>query len=90
MKTIHAQKRAQQRGIPPLIDELLDRYGREQHDGHGGVILFFDKNSIRSMERDMGRKPVSRLAEWLRAYKVVTTSFERTLTTGKHYARFLH
>ena len=90
MKTEHAQKRAQQRGIPPMIDELLDRYGREQHDGRGGVILFFDKNSIRSMERDMGRKPVSRLAEWLRAYKVVTTSFEQTITTGKHYARFFH
>lgn len=40
MKTAHAQKRAQQRGIPPLIDELLDLYGREQHDGRGGVILF--------------------------------------------------
>lgn len=90
MKTSHAQKRAQQRGIPPLIDELLDRYGREQYDGHGGVILFFDRNSIRSMERDMGRKPVSRLAEWLRAYKVVTTSFECTITMGKHFARFLY
>lgn len=90
MKTNHAHRRAQQRGIPLLIDELLDRYGREQHDGHGGVILFFDKNSIRSMERDLGRKPVSRLAEWLRAYKVVTTSFDRTITIGKHFARFLH
>ncbi len=90
MKTLHAQKRAQQRGIPPLIDELLDLYGREQHDGHGGVVLFFDKQSVRAMERDMGRKPVSRLAEWLRAYKVVTSSFEDTITTGKLFRRVLH
>jgi hypothetical protein len=90
MKTLHAQKRAQQRGIPPFIDELLDLYGREQHDGHGGVVLFFDKQSVRAMERDMGRKPVSRLAEWLRAYKVVTSSFEDTITTGKLFRRVLH
>lgn len=90
MKTLHAQKRAQQRGIPPFIDELLDLYGREQHDGHGGVVLFFDKQSVRAMERDMGRKPVSRLAEWLRAYKVVTSSFENTITTGKLFRRVLH
>jgi len=90
MKTLHAQKRAQQRGIPPFIDELLDLYGREQHDGHGGVVLFFDKQSVRAMEQDMGRKPVSRLAEWLRAYKVVTSSFEDTITTGKLFRRVLH
>ncbi len=90
MKTLHAQKRAQQRGIPPFIDELLDLYGREQHDGRGGVILFFDKQSIRAMERDMGRKPVSRLAEWLRSYKVVTTSYEKTITNGKLFHRVLH
>jgi len=89
MKTLHAQKRAQQRGIPQFIDELLDRYGREQHDGHGGVVLFFDKQSVRAMERDMGRKPVSRLAEWLRAYKVVTSSFEKTITNGKLFRRVL-
>ncbi|WP_301102484.1 hypothetical protein [Propionivibrio sp.] len=90
MKTLHAQKRAQQRGIPPFIDELLDLYGCERHDGHGGVLRFFNKKSVRAMERDMGRKPVSRLAEWLRAYKVVTSSFEDTITTGKLFRRVLH
>lgn len=27
MNTQHAELRAQQRGIPPLMDDLLDRYG---------------------------------------------------------------
>ena len=31
MNTQHAEIRAQQRGIPPLVDELLDRYGHEHH-----------------------------------------------------------
>ena len=35
MNTRHATTRAQQRGLPPLVDQLLDRYGEEQHDGHG-------------------------------------------------------
>jgi hypothetical protein len=69
MNTQHAEIRAQQRGIPPLVDELLDRYGHEHHDGHGAVVLFLDKQSIRAMERDLGRRPVARLAEWLDAYK---------------------
>ena len=38
MNTRHAEFRAQQRGIPPIIDQLLDLYGHEEHDGHGGVI----------------------------------------------------
>lgn len=90
MRTIHAKKRAQQRGIPPFIDELLARYGREQYDGHGGIIFYFDKQSIRRMERDMGREPVRRLGEWHKAYKVVSSFDGITLTVGKRYKRILH
>ncbi|NDH64520.1 MAG: hypothetical protein EBY18_23405 [Alphaproteobacteria bacterium] len=86
MNTQHAEIRAQQRGIPPLMDELLDRYGHEQHDGHGAVILFLDKQSIRSMERDLGRRPVARLAEWLDVYKV-RTSDGQTITIGHRTRR---
>lgn len=34
------------------------------------MILFFDKNCIRCLEHDTGRKPISPLAEWLRAYRL--------------------
>jgi hypothetical protein len=34
----HTTIRAQQRGIPPLIDQLLEAYGQEQHDGHGVAL----------------------------------------------------
>lgn len=86
MNTQHAQIRAQQRGIPPLVDELLDRYGQEQHDGHGAVILFLDKRSIRAMERELGRRPVARLAEWLDAYKV-RAGDGQTITIGHRTRR---
>lgn len=55
--TTHASRRAQQRCIPPLVDQLLDQFGDEQYDGHGGVIRFFSRASIRTMQRQFGRAP---------------------------------
>lgn len=87
MHTQHARVRAQQRGIPPLIDEILDTYGREEYDGHGGIVLYLDKNSFRRMERDMGREPVRRIADWHSAYKVIGSSNGVTITCGMRYLR---
>jgi hypothetical protein len=81
-KSKHAVIRAQQRGIPPFIDHLLDLYGSEQYDGRGGVVLFLNKDSIRRMERDMGREPVRRLSTWRNAYKVKSSLDGCTITTG--------
>ena len=46
MLSKHAQERMQQRAIPPLVLDLLYRYGREQHQ-NGGTVLFFDQHSRR-------------------------------------------
>jgi len=86
MNTAHFQIRSQQRGIPPLVDELLDRYGQEEHDGHGAVTVYLSKSSIRDMERDLGRRPVARLSEWFDAYKVRSTSGV-TITVGHRTRR---
>lgn len=86
MKETHANVRAQQRGIPPIIDQLLEAYGQEQHDGQGAVIIYLTKASRRRMERDLGRRPVARLAEWLDAYKVRSTD-GHTITVGHRYHR---
>lgn len=86
MSTTHATVRAVQRGIPPMVDLLLDLYGQEQHDGRGCVVVYMNKHSIRKMERDFGRRPVSRLAEWLDAYKVKTTGGS-TITIGHRTQR---
>ncbi len=86
MTYTHTKTRAQQRGTPPLIDDLLEAYGQEQHDGQGAVILYLNKTSVRRMERDMGRRPVARLSEWLDAYKVKTTDGD-TITVGHRYRR---
>lgn len=84
----HAAIRAQQRGIPPFIDQLLDLYGKEQYDGHGGVVIYLDRSSIRRMERDMGREPVRRLTStWRNAFKIKSSHDGCTITTGLNYKR---
>ncbi len=82
--------RSQQRGIPPFIDQLLDLYGHEEHVGTGRVMMYLDKASIREMERDMGREPVRRMGDWLRAFKIKSAIDGATITIGhrhKHIKR---
>lgn len=86
MNTKHSEIRAQQRCIPPMVDQLLDLYGQDEYDGHGAIIRYLDKISIRNMERDLGRRPVARLSEWFDAYKVIATD-GHIITVGHRYRR---
>lgn len=46
MKTSnHATVRCQQRGIPPIVIDLLLEFGRREHDHAGAEILYFDRCS---------------------------------------------
>ena len=80
--TKHAASRAQQRAVPPLIFDWLNRYGEEAYDGHGGIHRFFSKRSRRMMERDFGRMPVRRLAEFLGTYLVESVDDGQVITVG--------
>lgn len=82
IRTRHAAVRAQQCCIPPFADELLDRFGRRQHTGHGVEIVFFDHGSKRAIAREFGSRPAAKLAEFLDVYKVVESSTGKTITTG--------
>jgi hypothetical protein len=83
----HAATRAQQRCIPPLIDQWLDQFGEETYDGHGGVLRFFSHASLRSMEREFGRAPVRKLAEFLDIYKVESSHDGHVITIGHRTKR---
>lgn len=88
--TKHASIRAQQRGIPPLIDLWLDQYGEEVYQDNGSIIRLFNRSSIRSMERDFGRRPIKKLSEFFSAYKVVSSHDDRTITVGHRTKRINH
>lgn len=84
-QTFHATVRAQQRGVPPLIQNWLLDYGAEQFDGHGGVVRFFSNECIRKMERDIGKAPLKRMSEYLRCYLVQDSSDGTVITVGKRH-----
>jgi len=87
MKTQHAKRQEQRRGLQPIVNEALDRYGHEQYDGHGAIIIFLNKASKRAMERDWGYRAVAKLWEMMKdAYKVVTTDGV-IITIGHRYQR---
>ncbi|MCX7175856.1 MAG: hypothetical protein NT159_18410 [Proteobacteria bacterium] len=85
--TRHANVRAQQRGIPPLIDQWLDQFGEEEYTGAGFIKRYFSHRSIRQLEREFGRQPVSLMERYLRAYKLESSTDGTTITTGWLSAR---
>lgn len=83
--TKHAVLRAQQRGVPLLIQNWLLDYGKEAFDGSGSVIRYFSRESIRRMEREIGSTPIKRLSEYLRCYLVQSSRDGAIITVGKRY-----
>lgn len=84
--TRHGIARMQQRGIPPLIIQWLQDFGREAHDGHGGRILWFDKPARRRVESAAGREPVRRMHEWMNSYAVFGEN-DDLITAGRRYKK---
>ena len=86
-RTRHAEIRTQQRGIPPIVDRLLDEFGEETYDHHGGVKVYFSKGSIREMKRKLGREPVQKLSEFFRYYRIDSSHDGCIITTAHKYRR---
>ncbi len=84
--TRHASKRAQQRGLPPLIVDWLDTYGARAQDRGGASILYFDKTGRRNLERDVGSQVVDRLRSLLDAYLVMADD-GTVITLGWRFKR---
>ena len=84
--TRHASTRAQQRGLPPLIVNWLDTYGARAQDRDGAAILYFDKQSRRNLEKDVGSQVVDRLRPFLDAYLVMADD-GTVITLGWRFKR---
>ncbi len=89
MNTHHSTVRAQQRGVPPLIQQWLLEYGEESHDGRGAVRRYFSHRSVRIMERRFGRRVVRKLGEYLCTY-LVESSDGHIVTVGHRTGRVKH
>jgi len=87
MMTQHANVRAQQRGIPPLVLDLLLEFGTREHDARGTEIVFFDRRARRHVESYAGGL-FNKLNEHLNAYAVVSDG--KVVTVGARHKRINH
>lgn len=91
MKTSkHFDERRQQRCIPPAIVDYLYQFGKEEHDGHGGIRKYFDHTSIKKMSKTLGSNFVSQISKFLRVYIVESTFNGQIITAGWRYEKFKH
>ena len=82
----HAVTRMQQRGIDVDAVDLLFRYGREQHDHHGGTILYFDRAARVRITREFDREALRALRSKLRIYAVLGHT-GNVITVGHRHER---
>lgn len=84
--TSHAADRLQQRGIPPLVIELLDRFGAVERCG-GAERLYFDREAQKRVNAFLGGARSMRVVEpWLGAYAVIADDGD-VITVGHRHSR---
>lgn len=72
--TQHASARMQQRAIPPMVLDLLDRFGSTVRCG-GAEKLFFDKASRKRIKEYMGgNRAIRHIEPWLDVQMIVGDS----------------
>jgi len=85
MNTQHANARIQQRGVPPLVLDLLLQFGSHEPAGDGKRKVFFDKQGRRKVCAYAGAlAPL--LNEHLDFYAVVGSN-DQVITVGHRLER---
>lgn len=84
--TGHAADRLQNRGIPPIVIELLERFGASTRCD-GAEKLYFDKQARKALRHHLGGDRSLRLIEpWLGTYLVLGDN-GRVVTVGHRTKR---
>ena len=82
--TLHSQIRAQQRGIPPLIIDLLMQFGAREPAGNGTEAVYFDKQARKRLQTYSGGL-MGKLNDALDVYAIVNGN--DVVTVGPRYKR---
>lgn len=88
MLSKHAQDRMQQRALPPLVVDLLYRYGCERHQ-NGSTVLFFNQKSRRQALRAL-KDTLQRFEKISDAYMVTAGDDGQAITVGHRDQRIRH
>ena len=83
--TQHAAKRMQQRHLPPLIIDLLQRYGQIRNQA-GATVFFFDEKGCKHAEIEL-RATLARLDKLRDAYLVEANDSKQVVTLGYRFKR---
>lgn len=75
----HAQVRAQQRCVPPLIVEWLLSYG-SRSPSHAAERVVFDKRARRALGRDVGKVVVKQMGRFMNTSIVVDPCTDEVIT----------
>lgn len=81
--SLHADKRAKQRGIDKVSVPLVLAYGKREYDGRGGLRYLMTADSMALLRRAVGRtQQVEALAG---VYAVVSTEDPTVITLGHRF-----
>jgi hypothetical protein len=69
----HAQRRMQQRAIPPRLIDWLFEFGTQAHDHHGARVLYFDRAAKRRLAEVVPAQQLAQVDQKLNAYVVEAT-----------------
>jgi len=78
-----AQAKKSQRAIPPIIINWLCQFGCRITGMNGTTVIYFDKESKRTMCSEIGHIVVRRLDDMMDAYVVM--SKERVVAVGHRF-----
>jgi len=81
--TKHARVRQQQRAIPPLIIGWLYQFGYRITGMNGTTVIYFDKDSRRTLCSEFGHVVIRRLSDMMDAYLVMNE--DRIITVGHRF-----
>ncbi len=86
--TAHARKRMQQRAVPQIVLELLERFGTWIRC-NGMDRIIFDKKAVRRLRRHLGGdRGLAVIERWLGVYAVVNSDGALVTVahrTGRHW-----
>ena len=85
MVTKHAKIRGQQRGIPPVMIDLLLQFGVAVSAGDGANKLFFDKSARRKVESYFG--PLASLINQHLDFYAIVGANDQVVTVGHRLER---
>lgn len=86
--TRHAMSKQQKHAIPPLIIDWLCEFGCRSNCSNGTTVIYFDKESKRSLCSEAGHAVVRRLGDMMDAYLVMND--ERIVSVGHHFKPLRH